>query len=314
MRVLSLLPSATEIVYALDAQGFLCGVSCARDYPEEVLTKPVVSAKLLPISSTTSPAEIDRLVRDQFHATDSIYSLDRALIQRLRPDVILAQDLCRVCAVPSGHVEEALDVIGCTAEVLSLDPHNLEEVLESILRVGTVLGVPMRPESLVSLLRARVEQISALLDDVVPKRVVALEWQDPPFNGGHRVPDMIEAAGGLDLLGIPGGRSRMLNWSEIEAASPDVMIFMPCGYGLTGAVAKLRELFDIDEFRNLPAVENGQVFVTDSSSYFSRSGPRLIDGVEILAGLLHSSRLSPPPPTRALRLTLRDGVIETSAP
>jgi len=232
----------------------------------------------------------------------------------LRPDMILAQDLCRVCAVPSGHVEEALDVIGCTAEVLSLDPHNLEEVLESMLRVGTVLGVPMRAESLVSRLRARLEQISALLDDVVPKRVVALEWQDPPFNGGHWVPDMIEAAGGVDLLGIPGGRSRMLNWSEIEAASPHVMIVMPCGYGLAGAVAQLPELFDVDEFRSLPAVENGQVFVTDSSSYFSRSGPRLIDGVEVLAGLLHSSRLSPPPPTRALRLTLRDGVIETSAP
>jgi iron complex transport system substrate-binding protein len=243
---------------------------------------------------------------------DSIYSLERALIQRLRPDVILAQDLRRVCAVPSGHVEEALDVIGCTAEVLSLDPHDLEEVLDSILRVGTVLGVTMRAESFVSRLRARVEEISALLDDVVPKRVVALEWQGPSVQTAVTRHDRSGRRRGP--LGNPGGRSRMLNWPEIEAASPDVMIFMPCDYGLTGAVAQLRELFDVDEFRRLPAVENGQVFVTDSSSYFSRSGPRLVDGVEILAGLLHSSRLSPPPATRALRLTLRDGVIETSAP
>jgi iron complex transport system substrate-binding protein len=139
MKLLSLLPSATEIVYALGGQEMLIGGSCDCDYPEEVSTKPVVSAKVLPISEATTPAEIDRLVRDQLLVSDSIYSLDKALIQQLRPDVILAQDLCLVCAVPSGHVEEALDVIGCYAEVLSLDPHTLEEVLGSVSRVGDAL-------------------------------------------------------------------------------------------------------------------------------------------------------------------------------
>lgn len=292
----------------------LIGVSCDCDYPEEVSTKPVVSAKVLPISETTTPSEIDRLVRDQLQVSDSIYSLDKALIQQLRPDVILAQDLCRVCAVPSGHVEEALDVIGCYSEVLSLDPHTLEEVLGSVSRVGDALGVTERAEAFVAGLRARLASIRSLVGGAAPRRVVALEWQDPPFSGGHWVPEMIEAAGGVDPLGIPGGRSRTLTWSEITAASPDVLVYMPCGYDLAGAVAHLPELFNIPELRNLPAVVRGELFVTDSSAYFSRSGPRLIDGVEILGGLLHPSRVPPPPPTRALRVTLRDGQVETAAP
>lgn len=220
MKVLSLLPSATEIVYALEAQDSLCGVSCDCDYPEGVTTKPVVSAKVLPITPTTSPGEIDQLVRDQLEVSDSIYSLDRSLIQQLRPDVILAQDLCRVCAVPSGHVEEALDVIGCTAEVLSLDPHSLDEVLEGILTVGSALGVSDRAESFVAHLRSRLDRVRSLTGDAARRRVVALEWQEPPFNGGHWIPEMIELAGGTDLLGAPGARSRTLTWSEVEAVTP----------------------------------------------------------------------------------------------
>ena len=312
MKVLSLLPSATEIVYALGAQESLCGVSCDCDYPPDASEKPVVSAPTLPISTTTTPAEIDELVRARLQETDSIYSLDRELIRLLRPDVILAQDLCRVCAVPSGHVEEALDVIGCTAEVLSLDPHDLQGVFGSISEVGEVLGVSERADSLVAGLRERADRLSALVSNDAPRRVVALEWQDPPFSGGHWVPEMIEAAGGVDLLGTPGGRSRTLTWTEVAAASPDVLVYMPCGYDLDGAVAQLPGLFEIDELGSLPAVVNGEVFVTDSSAYFSRSGPRLVDGIEILAGLLHPSRVPPPPRERALRVSLRGGEPVTS--
>ena len=313
MKVLSLLPSATEIVYALEAQDSLCGVSCDCDYPEGVTTKPVVSAKVLPITPTTSPGEIDQLVRDQLEVSDSIYSLDRSLIQQLHPDVILAQDLCRVCAVPSGHVEEALDVIGCTAEVLSLDPHSLDEVLEGILTVGSALGVSDRAESFVAHLRSRLDRVRSLTGDAARRRVVALEWQEPPFNSGHWIPEMIELAGGTDLLGAPGARSRTLTWSEVEAVTPDVIVFMPCGYDLEDAVGQIPALFAIEEFRRTPAAVNGNVFVTDSSSYFSRSGPRLIDGVEILAGLLHPERFSPPPSSKALRVTLLDTGLDTSA-
>lgn len=313
MNVVSLLPSATEIVYALGAEDSLCGVSCDCDYPDEVASKPVVSATMLPITSTTPPGEIDRLVRDGLQVSDSIYSLDRSLIQQLRPDVILAQDLCRVCAVPSGHVEEALDVIGCTADVLSLDPHSLDDVLQGILDVGRALGVTGRAESLVARLRSRLETVCALTNAVPRKRVVALEWQDPPFNGGHWIPEMIALAGGTDLLGAPRARSRTLTWSEVEAARPDVIVYMPCGYGLEDAVGQIPALYAIEEFGRTPAAVTENVFVTDSSAYFSRSGPRLIDGVEILAGLLHPEHFSPPPPSKALRVTVTGTRLETSA-
>jgi iron complex transport system substrate-binding protein len=313
VRVLSLLPSATEIVYALGAQDSLCGVSCDCDYPEEVAGKPVVSARVLPISSDTPPGEIDKLVRDQVQAGDSIYSLDRSLIQELRPQVILAQDLCRVCAVPSGHVQDALDVIGCTAEVLSLDPHSLDDVLESVSTVGGVLGMRSRAESVTAGLRSRLARVQRATGGAVRKRVVTLEWQEPLFNGGHWIPEMIEIAGGRDAFGAPGESSRTVTWSEVEAATPDVIVYMPCGYNLQDAVAQVPALYDVEEFASTPAATAGNVYVTDSSAYFSRSGPRLIDGVEILAGCLHPERFSPPPQSRALRVVQRDSGIEISA-
>jgi len=312
MKVLSLLPSATEIVFAIGAQDSLCGVSCDCDYPQAVASKPVVSAKVLPITAATPPAEIDQLVRDQLQVSDSIYSLDRELIQELRPDLILAQDLCRVCAVPSGDVEEALDYIGCSAEVLSLDPHSLEDVLEGILAVGRAVGVGGRAEAVVSELQVRLDRVRNATADASTRRVVSLEWQDPPFNGGHWVPEMIELAGGTDLLGAPGERSRTVTWAEIEAVAPDVIIYMPCGYDLAGAVEQSSALLEVEEFARTPAALNGDVFVTDSSAYFSRSGPRLIDGVEILAGILHPDRFTPPEPTKAVRL--RGGTVQSLLP
>lgn len=311
MNVLSLLPSATEIVYALGAQDSLCGVSCDCDYPEAVAGKPVVSTKVLPITATTPPAEIDRLVRDQLQISDSIYSLDRELIQELRPDVILAQDLCRVCAVPSGHVEEALEVIGCTAEVLSLDPHSLDEALESILMVGQTLELGERAETLVAGLRLRLVRARHATAGAPLKRVAALEWQDPPFNGGHWIPEMIELAGGIDLLGTPGARSRSVTWAEVEAASPDAIVYMPCGYGLEEAMEQLPALFDVSEFMRTPAAISGEVYVADSSSYFSRSGPRLVDGVEILAGLFHPELFELPDPSKARRARGRGAQIDS---
>lgn len=302
MKVVSLLPSATEIVYALGAEDALCGVSCDCDYPEGVKTKPIVSSKALPIDTSTSAGEVDRLVRAQLESSDSIYSLDAPLIRQLRPDVILAQDLCRVCAVPSGHVEEALDVIGCTAEVLSLDPHSLDDVLEGILRVGNVIGEAPRARSLVADLRSRLDRVRAAMSGLPVKEVLALEWPDPPFSAGHWIPEMVEDAGGMELLGEVGSPSRSLRWEEIEAAAPDVIVYMPCGYGLKDAVLQARDLYEIKQFAETPAAAGGRVFATDSSSYFSRSGPRLVDGVDILAGLLHPDRFPAPSPSRAQRV------------
>ena len=312
MKVLSLLPSATEIVYALDAGDALCGVSGDCDYPSDVSNKPTVSRTRLPINEETSPAAIDEMVRAELAVSDSIYTLDRPLIRELRPDVILAQDLCRVCAVPSGHVAEALEVIGCSAEVLSLDPRTLGDVLDDILLVGNALGLLARAESLVTALEGRIERVRRATTTAPRRRVVALEWQDPPFNGGHWIPEMIEIAGGIDLFGRPAERSRTLEWTEVAAAAPDVIVYMPCGYDLTEAVKQLPGLYASATLRATPAAEKNNVFVTDSSAYFSRPGPRLVEGIEVLAGILHPDLVPPPDATKALRVSVQEGRLVTA--
>ncbi|MGH9893930.1 MAG: cobalamin-binding protein [bacterium] len=302
MKAVSLLPSATEIVFALGAQDLLCGVSCDCDYPEEAMQKPVVSSTALPIDHTSTPRGIDQLVREQLEESASIYSLNTSLIRELRPDLILAQDLCRVCAVPSGDLEEALDVIGCRADVISLDPHTIGEVIDGIQRVGDALGKSGQARMLVNNLRNRVEAVRRATKGLRPRRVFALEWLDPPFNGGHWVPEMVEVAGGRDVLGEAGAPSREVSWDEIVSAAPEVIVYMPCGFGLTDAVAQARELYANDAFLKTPAAMYGEVFAVDASSYFSRPGPRLIDGVEILSGLLHPRSFSAPPASTSLRV------------
>jgi iron complex transport system substrate-binding protein len=273
MKVVSLLPSATEIVYALGAEDVLCGVSCDCDYPEEVDRKPLVSSSALPIDHTTDPSTIDQLVRDQLEESQSIYILNSALIRDLRPDLILAQDLCRVCAVPSGDVEAALDVIGCRADVLSLDPHTIDEVINGVEDVGNALGKSEQAGVLAENLRNRMEAVRRVSKDLKPRRVFALEWPDPPFNGGHWVPEMVEAAGGRDVLGVAGLPSREVPWGDIVAAEPEVIVFIPCGLGLADAVLQARELYANDAFLQTPAAAQGDVFAADASSYFSRPGP-----------------------------------------
>lgn len=310
MKVVSLLPSATEIVYALGADDVLCGVSCDCDFPEEAGRKPVVSSTALPIDRATDPSTIDQLVRDQLDESQSIYSLNTSLIRELRPDLILAQDLCRVCAVPSGDVEEALDVIGCRADVLSLDPHTIDEVINGVEQVGDALGKSEQAGVVAKNLRSRMEAVQHVTKDVKPRRVFALEWPAPPFNGGHWVPEMVEAAGGRDVLGVAGVPSREVSWGDIVASEPEVIVFMPCGFGLADAVVQLRELYTNDAFLKTPAAACGDVFAVDASSYFSRPGPRLIDGVEILSGVLHPEYFPIPSATTALRVTGPESVEE----
>lgn len=314
MKAVSLLPSATEIVFALGAQDLLCGVSCDCDYPAEALQKPVVSSTALPIDQMSTPRGIDQLVREQLEQSASIYSLNTSLIRELRPDLILAQDLCRVCAVPSGDVEEALDVIGCRADVISLDPHTIDEVIDGVQRVGDAIGKSSQAEILANNLRTRVEAVRRVTKGLRPRRVFALEWPDPPFNGGHWVPEMVEVAGGRDVLGAAGVPSREVPWDEIVNAAPEVIVYMPCGFGLVDAVAQVRELYTNDTFRETPAAMQGDVFAVDASSYFSRPGPRLIDGVEILSGLLHPRYFSAPPVSTALRVESPEAVQHVGEP
>jgi len=312
VKVLSLLPSATEIPCALGAEDSLCGVSSDCDYPEGVDTKPAVSTSSLGIQRGSSPAEIDAIVREHLASSDSIYTLDKALIQHLRPDLILAQDLCRVCAVPSGEVEQALDVIGSSAGVLSLDPHTLTDMLEDVLRVGVAIGQRVRAEALVSRLSARLDDVRRATQGRNVRRVVSVEWQDPLFIGGHWVPEMIDVAGGIDLLGEPGKPSFTVEWTEVTAVSPDVILFVPCGYHLAEAIEQLPRLLEVRALREMPAVQNGDLYVADSSAFFSRSGPRLVEGTEILAGILHPQVVRPPDPSEARRVLLDERGVTTT--
>jgi iron complex transport system substrate-binding protein len=301
MRIVSLLPSATEIVYALELEDHLVGVSCDCDYPSDVSAKPVVSHSSLATGDNT-PADIDREVRASLSASEPLYRLDRELVRKLRPDLILAQDLCRVCAVPSGHVTEALATIGCSSEVLSLDPHGLFDVLDDIGRVSRAAGAEMPGDLLARSLRARIEVVHKATASLEPVSVLALEWADPPFTGGHWIPEMVSLAGGRELLGVAGAPSRSCTWTEITEADPGVVVFMPCGFGLVEAVEQASALFNVPEFAALSAVRNERVIAVDGSSYFSRPGPRLVDGLEILAWALHPDAFQTPPPGRATRI------------
>jgi iron complex transport system substrate-binding protein len=299
MRIVSLLPSATEIVYALGLEDHLIGVTDECDWPPQARRVRVVSRSALPPAA--EPAEIDRLVSASIGGGQPIYQLDTDAIRDLRPDLVLSQDLCAVCAVPSGHVNQALDVLGCQAEVISLDPSSLDEVLEGVLQVGKAAGVEQRAGEVVAGLRERLDRVQAAVEGLERPRVFALEWGDPPFNGGHWVPEMLQVAGAEALLACPGAPSVRVTWAQIAAAAPQVVVFMPCGYDLQAAAEEAtRTLLARPELAGAEAI-----VAVDASAYCSRPGPRLVDGVEILAAALHPGRLLPPPAGTAVRLAPR---------
>ncbi|MGD0380035.1 MAG: cobalamin-binding protein [Acidimicrobiales bacterium] len=293
MRILSLLPSATEIVYALGLEDDLVGVTHECDWPPGARTKRSVSFSTLPDAS--DPAEVDRLVSASIGGGEPIYRLDNEAVRELRPDLVLTQDLCAVCAVPSGHVNEALELLGCRAEVLSMDPSSLGDVLDCLVQVGAATGTESVASELVEVLRARLDFVAAKVAGRDEPRTFALEWSDPPFNGGHWVPEMIELAGGEAVLASRGTPSVRVTWEQIVSASPEVVVFMPCGYDLEAAALEATPLLDRAELAGVQAF-----FAVDASSYFSRPGPRLVDGVEILASALHPGAV-PASPAGTLR-------------
>ncbi|WP_300611373.1 ABC transporter substrate-binding protein [Trebonia sp.] len=285
MRLVSLLPSATEIVYALGLGGDLVGVTFECDEPAVARAEKEVVVGGRDTSGMT-PAEIDSYVRDQLANGADLYTLHADALARLRPDLILTQDLCRVCALPSGHVAQALDYLGCRADVLSLDPYTLEEVLGSILAVGERAGVPDRAERLVASLRARLADVAARVAGRPRPRVAVVEWVDPPFAAGHWIPDLVTAAGGEPVAARPGQRSAEVTWPQIAAACPDLVIVAPCGYHLAGAAAQAAVAAAA-----LPGVP---VWAIDADSLVVRPGPRLVDGVAAVAAILHKDAVPVP--------------------
>ncbi len=278
MRIVSLLPSATEIVYALGLGDQLVGVTFECDEPPSARQEKAVVVGGRDTSGM-APAEIDAYVRAQLTAGGDLYTLHADALAGLDPELVLTQDLCRVCALPTDHVSDALGYLGCSAEVVSLDPHSLEDVLETITRVGGYTGTSARATELVAGLRTRLARVADAVAGRPRPRVAVVEWVDPPFTGGHWVPDLVSAAGGLPVAAHPGAKSQQTTWAAIAAAEPDVVVVSPCGYHLDGA-AQQAELVAGE----LPAVP---VWAIDADGIVVRPGPRLVDGVEALAAALH---------------------------
>jgi iron complex transport system substrate-binding protein len=284
VRLVSLLPSATEIVYALGLGDDLVGVTFECDEPPSARAEKTVVVGGRDTRGLT-PREIDDYVRAQMTAGGDLYTLHADALAGLAPDLILTQDLCRVCALPSGHVEDALGYLGCRSDVLSLDPHSLEEVLDSFLAVGARAGVEDRARRLVADLRARLADVDARVTGLSagrPRpRVVVVEWVDPPFTAGHWVPDLVTAAGGEPVAADPGAPSVATTWGALAAASPEVVLVAPCGFHLDGAIDQARTI--ADRFPGVP------VWAIDADGIVVRPGPRLVDGVEAIASILHPS-------------------------
>jgi iron complex transport system substrate-binding protein len=289
VRLVSLLPSATEIVYALGLDQDLVGVTFECDEPAAARTEKQVVVAGRDTSGMT-PGEIDAYVHDQVAKGADLYTLHADALARLRPDLILTQDLCRVCALPSGHVTEALDYLGCHADVLSLDPYTLDQVLGTILAVGERTGTADRAARLVAGLRERLERVAACVAGRPRPRVAIIEWTDPPFTAGHWIPDLVSAAGGDPFAARPGRRSATVTWPEIAAARPDLVLVAPCGYHLAGTVSQAAAVTAA-----LPGIP---VWAIDADSLVVRPGPRLVDGVEAIAAILHPDAVPAPPPGR----------------
>ncbi|EFQ84512.1 hypothetical protein HMPREF0063_10364 [Aeromicrobium marinum DSM 15272] len=292
MRIVSLLPSATEIVYALGLEDQLVGVTFECDEPARARHDHtvVVSGR---DTSTMSVADIDAYVRDRMAAGEDLYTLDEGAMSRLDPDLILTQDLCRVCAVPTGQVDAALDHLGCRAEVVTLDPMRLSEVLDCVTLVGERAGVPDRARTVVSDLQGRLDAVAAAVDTAPRRRVAVVEWTDPLYTGGHWIPDQIEAAGAVSVAGHRGTASGPTPWDHLQSASPEVVFVAPCGYGLDAAAAQAGTVVD-----RLPGVE---VWAVDGNAVVVRPGPRLVDGVEAMAAALHPDRCGDHPAARFVR-------------
>ena len=279
MRIVSLLPSTTEIICDLGLEEELLGVTAECNWPTHVKVGREIVVRSFADAAMT-PGEIDEFVRQRVAAGLDLYELDDDALQRCDPDLILSQDLCRVCAVASGDADAAMGRLNCNADVLQIDPQTLGEVLDSIATIATAAGVSQRGVDFVSSLRARLTKVTGAVRGLPRRRVFVLEWIDPPFGAGHWVPDLVVAAGGEAILARPGERSIATTWAAIGAAKPDVVVVAPCGFGLAQAIEQAHDVVEL-----LP--ESAEVWAIDADAVMVRPGPRLVDGVEALATMLH---------------------------
>jgi len=294
VRIASLLPSATEIVCALGLENELVAVTHECDYPDSVRDKPVLTRSVL--SGASSGAEVDRHIRELVHEGSSIYALDAPLLEALRPDLILTQELCEVCAVSYPIVERAVRRLGSSPQLVSLEPETIEDVFENIRVVGRLAGRSAIAERVCDSLRRRVAAVEQRVAGRPRRRVVCLEWVDPPFNCGHWTPELVTIAGGDERLGVARRPAHAIDWQQVIDADPEVVVVMACGFSLE------RSLREVETAGGRFEALRAQIWVVDGNAFFSRPGPRLVDSVEIMAGILHPGAVDAPHPSAARRL------------
>jgi iron complex transport system substrate-binding protein len=287
VRIASLVPSATEMLFALGLGDQVVAVTHECDYPPEAAGKPRLTRSLVPAG--LSAGEIDAAVRRLTGEGRHLYDLDEPALTELEVDLIVTQAVCEVCAVSYDDVVAVADRLPSRPRVISLDPSNLAEVLADVPRLGEAAGVADRAARLRADLERRLETVRRAVEGATRPSVLALEWLDPPFIGGHWVPEMIEIAGGEDVLGRAGRKSRTAEWGEIAAAKPDVVVAMPCGWDASQARSEVE-----GHTRDLAAVGADRIWAVDAAASFSRPGPRLVEGTELLAHLLHPDRVDAP--------------------
>ena len=283
-RIVSLLPSTTEILFGLGAGDDVVGVTFECDHPAEARSRRIVSSTTMP--EGLDPAEIDAYVARAAAAGEDLYRLDAGALADLDPELVLTQDLCAVCAIDVGSVDEALDHLGCRAEVLSFDPHTLAEIRDSVLHIGAAVGRPDEAGRLAAPLEALVEQAATPPTGARRPRVVVLEWTDPPYAPGHWIPEMVEAAGGECVLGTAGAKSVRVTWDDVHAARPDLVVVAPCGYDRAAAQEQADRLVDSGL---LPT--GVPVHAVDANGHWARPGPRVVDGVADLRSALQAHGL-----------------------
>jgi iron complex transport system substrate-binding protein len=277
MRIVSLLPSTTEILFGIGAGDDVVGVTFECDYPVQARERRIVSTSAMP--EGLGAREIDDFVAAALARGEDLYRLSADALRDLDADVVVTQDLCAVCAVDVSVVEDALGYLGCRAEVVTIDPHTLSEVFDSVLVLGERTGRSGAAQALVSSLHSRMDAVRSAVTGLAQPRVLVLEWTDPPFAPGHWIPEMVEIAGGECVLGRVGEKSGRVTWEQVGECAPDVVVCAPCGFDLAGSVELAEQV--VDRFPGVP------VWAVDANASFARPGPRLVDGIEALAGILH---------------------------
>jgi iron complex transport system substrate-binding protein len=290
MRICSLLPGATEILFALGLGDHIVGVTHECDYPPDARLKPIVVRTGIDPDRLTS-SEIDREVSVILAGGNNLYTLDQQALRASAPDLILTQGLCEVCALDYNHVVEAARSLAHPPRILSLNPHSLSELLDDIVRIGAATNADEAAARLVRSSKERIQTVGEREPGRRP-RVVCLEWFDPLYVAGHWVPEVVELAGGEDVLGRPGEPSAKIDWQRVVAAQPDALLLMPCGFDVRRTVREATPLRRLEGWNDLPAVKSGNIYALNGNAYFSRPGPRLVDGLEILARILHPADFS----------------------